>query len=95
VITKTPIQPIMDGLKMTSDSPLPANSGHTAGGERAPLPPTSAVLAYRLNDAAAISGLGRSSLYKLMNSGQLRSVLVAGRRLIPADALRDLLRPAA
>jgi hypothetical protein len=53
------------------------------------------LLAYRINDAAAISGLGRSSLYKLMNSGQLRSVLVAGRRLIPAEALRELMQGAA
>jgi Helix-turn-helix domain len=65
------------------------------GRQPASLPPASAALAYRVNDAAAISGLGRSSLYKLMNSGQLRSVLVAGRRLIPADALRELMKGAA
>jgi hypothetical protein len=85
----------MDGLKMMSDSALPANSGRTTKERRAPLPPTSAALAYRINDASAISGLGRSSLYKLMNSGQLRSVLVAGRRLIPAEALRELMQGAA
>ena len=79
---------------MVPHSALPPNSSHAAKGKLEPIPPTSAVLAYRINDAATISGLGRSSLYKLMNSGQLRSVLVAGRRLIPADALRDLLRPA-
>jgi hypothetical protein len=80
---------------MTQHFALPTNSGHTGKENRASLPPTSAVLAYRVNDAAAISGLGRSSLYKLMNSGQLRSVLVAGRRLIPAEALRDLMQGAA
>ena len=95
MIIKTPIQSTLDGLKMMPHSALPANSGHTAKEKRAPLPPTSAVLAYRINDAAAISGLGRSSLYKLMNSGQLRSVLVAGRRLIPAEALRELMQGAA
>jgi len=69
----------------------------TQAGKRhgASLPPAAAALAYRVNDAAAISGLGRSSLYKLMNSGQLRSVLVAGRRLIPAEALRDLIQAVA
>jgi excisionase family DNA binding protein len=59
-----------------------------------PLPPDT-VLAYRVNDAAKVAGLSRSSLYNLIGEGKLRSVLVAGRRLIPADALRDLLRGAA
>ena len=59
-----------------------------------PLPPDT-VLAYRVNDAAKVAGLSRSSLYVLIGEGKLRSVLVAGRRLIPADALRDLLRDAA
>ena len=59
-----------------------------------PLPPDT-VLAYRVNDAAKVAGLSRSSLYVLIGEGRLRSVLVAGRRLIPADALRDLLRGAA
>ena len=57
--------------------------------------PSETVLAYRLNDAARVAGLSRSSLYVLIGEGKLRSVLVAGRRLIPADALRDLLRGAA
>jgi hypothetical protein len=56
-----------------------------------PLPPDIA-LAYRVNDAIKVSGLSRTSIYKLIGEGKLRSVLVAGRRLIPADALRDLLR---
>ena len=59
-----------------------------------PLPPDT-VLAYRINDAAKVAGFSRSSLYALIGEGKLRSVRVAGRRLIPADALRDLLRGAA
>ena len=57
--------------------------------------PLDTVIAYRVNDAAKATGLSRSSLYTLMGEGKLRSILVAGRRLIPADALRDLLRGAA
>jgi hypothetical protein len=60
-------------------------------GRDAPLPPDT-VLAYRVNDAVRVAGLSRSSLYNLIGEGKLRSVLVAGRRLIPADALRDLVR---
>ena len=55
-----------------------------------PVPPDVA-MAYRVNDAAKVSGLSRSTIYNLIAARKLRSVVVAGRRLIPADALRDLL----
>jgi excisionase family DNA binding protein len=77
------------------ESVQPNVTGKKVRGPRgAPLPPDIA-LAYRVNDAIEVAGLSRSSLYKLISEGKLRSVLVAGRRLIPADALRDLLRGAA
>jgi len=55
-----------------------------------PLPPSIA-LTYRVNDAVKVTGLSRSTLYDLMKNQKLRSVLIGGRRLIPADALRDLI----
>jgi excisionase family DNA binding protein len=58
------------------------------------LPPTVA-MAYRVNDAVKVAGLSRSTLYALISEQKLRSVVVGGRRLIPADALRDLLREGA
>ena len=45
----------------------------------------------RLDEAQAVSGLSRSTLYELIKSGRLRAVKVAGRRLIPRDALEALL----
>jgi hypothetical protein len=81
-------------------TPLQENLTANRAGDRrstappSPLPPD-IVLAYRVNDAIRVSGLSRSSIYKLIGEGKLRSVLVAGRRLIPADALRALLRGAA
>ena len=48
-------------------------------------------LALRINDAVAISGLSRSTLYKLHVDGKLRAVKVGGRRLILRDDLRALL----
>ena len=68
--------------------------GQGGGLEGRSLPPDIA-LAYRVNDAIKVSGLSRSSLYRLIGQGELHSVVVAGRRLIPADALRALLRGAA
>jgi excisionase family DNA binding protein len=78
------IQPNVTGKKAgSSDAP-----------KRTPLPPEIA-LAYRVNDAAKVSGLSRSSIYNLIAAKKLRSIVVAGRRLIPADALRQLLQGAA
>jgi hypothetical protein len=76
------------------ESVQPNVTGKKAGSRVAPLPPDIA-LAYRVNDAIKVSGLSRTSIYKLIGEGKLRSVLVAGRRLIPADALRELVRGAA
>ena len=48
-------------------------------------------LAYSVADAATVSGIGRTTLYALMASGQLPSKKIGKRRLIPADGLRKLL----
>ena len=46
-----------------------------------------------LNDLPAarikLGGIGRSSIYRLMDSGELRSVKVGRRRLIPDSAIAD------
>ena len=48
--------------------------------------------AFRLKDAVAAYGIGRSTIYRLMADGKLPSVKVGGRRLIPRDALEALLK---
>jgi excisionase family DNA binding protein len=53
--------------------------------------PTENKITLRLDEAQAVSGLSRSTLYELIKSGRLRAVKVAGRRLIPRDALEQLL----
>lgn len=47
-------------------------------------------LAYGPDDAATVTGLGRTTIYEMLASGELRSVKVGRRRLIPASALRAL-----
>jgi excisionase family DNA binding protein len=82
--------------QMNGRTGAPAGNVQPSPNEKGLLPvPLDTILAYRVNDAAKVAGLSRSSLYVLIGEGKLRSVLVAGRRLIPADALRDLLRGAA
>lgn len=44
-------------------------------------------LLYDVNEAVALTSIGRSRLYELMASGELESVKCGKRRLIPADAL--------
>ena len=50
------------------------------------------LVAVRKNDAARARSLCRSTLYKLMKSGKLRTVKVAGRRLVPMVELREPLK---
>jgi excisionase family DNA binding protein len=45
-------------------------------------PASAEPIALRINDAARVSGLGRTKLYELMGAGDLPSVKVGGRRLI-------------
>ncbi len=51
--------------------------------------------ACQINEAVDTYRLSRSTLYKLMSSGTLRSVKVGGRRLIPVEALEALIAGAA
>ncbi|MEQ8824441.1 MAG: helix-turn-helix domain-containing protein [Filomicrobium sp.] len=48
-------------------------------------------ITFRIADAVKVSGLGRTKLYELIKTGQLKSVRVGGRRLIDAASLRSLL----
>jgi excisionase family DNA binding protein len=48
--------------------------------------------AFHVKEAAKVYGWSRSTLYKLMKAGTLRTVKVGGRRLIPRDALEALIR---
>jgi len=48
--------------------------------------------ALRINEAASLSGLSRSTLYKLLSNQKLRAVKIGGRRLILREDLQALLR---
>ncbi len=47
--------------------------------------------AYTVQHFCKAFGLSRSTVYNLMADGRLRTVRIAGRRLIPADAAEALL----
>lgn len=49
------------------------------------------VLSYTVPDAMAVTGLGRTKIYELLNANKLRSVTIGRRRLIAADSVRALI----
>ncbi|MGD0633323.1 MAG: helix-turn-helix domain-containing protein [Beijerinckiaceae bacterium] len=53
-------------------------------------PDTSGPLCNSVNRACERLGLGRTSLYELITSGDLIAVRIAGRTLIPEESMRAL-----
>ncbi|MGH9086951.1 MAG: helix-turn-helix domain-containing protein [Acidimicrobiales bacterium] len=49
-------------------------------------------LAYDIPTAAEVIGVGRTTLYQAIASGDLRSVKIGARRLVTRDACQDFLR---
>lgn len=45
----------------------------------------------RVEDAARLLNVGRSTAYDLIRTGRLRSIKIGRRRLVPRDALDALL----
>ena len=46
-------------------------------------------LFYRINDACAELGVGRTTLYRLISEGKLRTVKVYGSSRVTGESLRD------
>lgn len=57
----------------------------TAAKRQAPHPDTA--LAYSVEDAAAVLGIGRSAMFELLAAGEIKSFLVKRRRLVSRAAL--------
>lgn len=49
-------------------------------------------LFYRPKDAAVVLGMSRTAVFRLIKTGELRSIKHDGYRLIPADALLEFAR---
>jgi excisionase family DNA binding protein len=47
--------------------------------------------ALRINEATARYGISRSTIYKLMGEGKLRTVKIGGARRIPTDVMEALI----
>jgi excisionase family DNA binding protein len=51
-----------------------------------------APLAYRVAQFCKLIGLGKTKFYELVRDGRIKTVLIGGRRLIPAEEARRLAR---
>lgn len=51
-------------------------------------------LAYSIRDASRVSSIGKTRLYELINSGQLKFTKIGKRTLVVAASLRHLIAPA-
>ncbi len=51
-------------------------------------------LAYSVREFAAASGLSKSTVYQLVSSRKLPSIILGGKRLIPYDAARQVINSA-
>ncbi|MGB5087052.1 MAG: helix-turn-helix domain-containing protein [Methylocystis silviterrae] len=49
--------------------------------------------AFRVDEFCEAYRVSRATVYKLMKAGKLRTVLIAGRRVIPVEAAEALLLP--
>lgn len=52
----------------------------------------SQIIAVSPNEAARLCGIGRTTLYAALSSGDLKSIKIGTRRLITIEALRDWLK---
>jgi len=66
------------------------NTEQQTGANATPVSP----LTVRINDAASMLGLSRSSIYNLANDGRLRIVRIAGRSLVVAQDIHNLVAEA-
>jgi len=58
-------------------------------------PEQSPRLAWQVNPFCRAVGISRTSFYELVKTGQIRTVVIAGRRLVPDCEARRLLTEAA
>jgi excisionase family DNA binding protein len=48
-------------------------------------------MAVNIPEACRLTGLGRSKLYELMTTGELQSIKVGKRRIVPVASLKEWL----
>ncbi|MDC7675414.1 helix-turn-helix domain-containing protein [Asticcacaulis machinosus] len=55
-----------------------------------PMPPVS----YTIKDFCAVTGLGKTTVYERIKTGEIKAITLFGRRLIPATEAKRLIEAA-
>lgn len=81
--------PLADALRTVADAlrEMVRHELELAGVAR----PEPSVRLLSVTEAAALLGIGRTSLYDQMRTGRIRYVSIGSRRLIPSDAVAELI----
>ncbi len=69
-----------------------ASAGSAEAHVEQPTSSTPKKMAYRIDEACYVLGIGRTSLYALVKSGRLKLIKIAGRSLVPGSELERLTR---
>jgi excisionase family DNA binding protein len=76
--------PLEDGRKSSSNPGSSTNNRHDK------MIPFRERLSCTVDEACAVTGLGRTKLYELIGSGQVRTTTIGRRRLVLVRSLLDL-----
>ena len=49
-------------------------------------------LLYTVSECCRLTGLGRTKFYELVRAGKIKTIIIGGRRLVPADEAKRLVR---
>ena len=71
--------------------PAPHRIQHRHGSRDSDAAPGPDPLAFCVEDAARLIGVSRATLYLLISAGDLRTIKIRKRRLVPREALVELL----
>jgi excisionase family DNA binding protein len=83
--------------KVTTETPMSnmTNDGTLAGGPDNAPKSQAVPLAHSISVTCSMTGLGRTTLYRLIGSGDLTTVMVGRRRLVLATGIADLMKKGA
>jgi excisionase family DNA binding protein len=78
------------GAKIDKSATLPENQTTKRAGDKRSQAPPLVRRAWRINDACAALGIGRTTLYKLAGEGKIKLVRVLGRTLVPESEIERI-----
>ena len=84
-------QSTVPATQLAESQPAPHRIQHRHGSRDGDAAPGPDPLAFCVEDAARLIGVSRATLYLLISAGDLRTIKIRKRRLVPREALVELL----